>query len=963
MPPPRPLAFATLALALVVGARASWTPAPIYSTRDLLAAMYPVVSHAPCVLLLNATGSVGCSTAGDCWAPLRRVDSLEDAAALDAPAALLLPASLFPALAAEYFRALSPERAEDPRSSWAPRVRGVLVEAGVEDEASACAGRPSSDEPAAASAAAAGTKRCANARSLAEMLSARAANDPRLLAASFSPGVADAADVAASSAPHAWNPNAFGAAAARFPRNVPVALLDDDGVAVARAFAGAADGAQTHYASKIRTSVRGVAFDLTMNAAASEREDSSAETSLTCLARRTCAPLGGHSAFASVPPRPDVVGDESSADSSGDESSSAASFVLVSARMDASSLFHDAAFGANAAMSGLVAVLAAAEAFAAATRRFDASRVEGGDSPVDATPALFAAFGGEAFGFAGSRRFARERERLESNDAGSEPSLLPDWLRGRALKAHVELGPVGFSAKTFGGSTSPSDSDEGSGASSATDSSAASDPPPLPPRLFAHANSAAGPAADALVRTLREASSAGRRDADASSGAATLPVVRATGAPRREADESSESSASADSSSLGAYFPPSSADALIRRDPKAPCAYLAEHDGAVLDPFAHGAFDAGRSRVDPSRVAGAAAVVARALARLAYDGGGPAGSDASDGTPTPSAAADAVASGIDDAAIRRSVDRLVDCLIDPAIGFECELAAQLGAPPTNFAASETFPSRYVGVASPRDVLAWRTDASREDDDGASDSDSDADAFGFSSPARRSGERRALDYASDVERFARAFLETVTAAAAPDLSGDPGTRANAPLSASSSKPCDSSDACDEGAGERCVRVGGLGEDPRAAEADERGADARSRSRSRARSRSLLGGAGSSDPSSADSSSEEDVSSSSAGRCVFSGAFFLPAISHRVGFDAPRRSWVVRDADADEAGLAGGGDPLWCESDWPGSVGARAYERESDAFELGVFVAGVAVTIAAMWLANRFEEAMKRAFKEE
>jgi nicastrin len=771
--------------------------------------MYPVVSHAPCVLLLNATGSVGCSTAGERWAPLRRVDSLEDAAALDAPAALLLPASLFPALAAEYFRALSPERAEDPRSSWAPRVRGVLVEAGVEDEASACAGRPSSDEPAEASDAAAGTKkRCANARSLAEILSARAANDPRLLAASFSPGVADAADVAASSAPHAWNPNAFGGAAARFPRNVPVALLDDDGVAVARAFAGAADGAQTHYASKIRTSVRGVAFDLTMNAAASEREDSSAETSLTCLARRTCAPLGGHSAFASVPPRPDVVGDESS---------SAASFVLVSARLDASSLFHDAAFGANAAMSGLVAVLAAAEAFAAATRRFDASRVEAGDAPVDATPALFAAFGGEAFGFAGSRRFAREHERLESNDAGSEPSLLPDWLRGRALKAHVELGPVGFSAKTFGERSSP---DEGSGASSATDSSAASsDPPPLPPRLFAHANSAAGPAADALVRTLREASAAGRGEADASSGAANLPVVRATGAPRREADESSESSessASADSSSLGAYFPPSSADALIRRDPKAPCAYLAEHDGAVLDPFAHGAFDAGRSRVDPSRVAGAAAAVARALARLAYDGGGSGpDSDASDGTPTPtpSAAADAVASGIDDAAIRRSVDRLVDCLIDPAIGFACELAARLGAPPTNFAARETFPSRYVGVASPRDVLAWQTDASREDDDGAaSDSDSDdADSFGFSSPARRSGERRALDYASDVERFARAFLETVTAAAAPDLSGDPGTRANAP--ASSSKPCDSSDACDEGAGERCVRVGGLGEDPR------------------------------------------------------------------------------------------------------------------------------------------------------
>ena len=960
MPPPRPLAFATLALALVVGTRASWTPAPIYSTRDLLAAMYPVVSHAPCVLLLNATGSVGCSTAGERWAPLRRVDSLEDAAALDAPAALLLPASLFPALAAEYFRALSPERAEDPRSSWAPRVRGVLVEAGVEDEASACAGRPSSDEPAEASDAGAGTKkRCANARSLAEILSARAANDPRLLAASFSPGVADAADVAASSAPHAWNPNAFGAAAARFPRNVPVALLDDDGVAVARAFAGAADGAQTHYASKIRTSVRGVAFDLTMNAAASEREDSSAETSLTCLARRTCAPLGGHSAFASVPPRPDVVGDESSADSSGRDSS-AASFVLVSARMDASSLFHDAAFGANAAMSGLVAVLAAAEAFAAATRRFDASRVEAGDAPVDATPALFAAFGGEAFGFAGSRRFARERERLENPHAtGSEPSLLPDWLRGRALKAHVELGPVGFSAKTFGERSSPSDSDEGSGASSATDSSAASDPPPLPPRLFAHANSAAGPAADALVRTLREASSAGRGAADASSGAATLPVVRATGAPRREADESSESSesssASAESSSLGAYFPPSSADALIRRDPKAPCAYLAEHDGAVLDPFAHGAFDAGRSRVDPSRVAGAAAIVARALARLAYDGGGSSGSDsdASDGTPTPSAAADAVASGIDDAAIRRSVDRLVDCLIDPAIGFECELAARLGAPPTNFAARETFPSRYVGVASPRDVLAWQTDASREDG-AASDSDSDdADSFGFSSPARRSGERRALDYASDVERFARAFLETVTAAAAPDLSGDDRGRTRTLrrlLRSRATRATRATRARGSGACASAVSA----KTPRRRRTNEAQMRVRVLSSAARGLRTRL----------------PRIRLPKTSLVVVRGAvcFFRRVFSPR--HLAPRRlrrafALVGRSRRGrGRGGVGGRGRPAVVRERLAGlgrREGVRA--RVGRAFELGVFVAGVAVTVAAIWLANRFEEAMKRAFKEE
>ena len=40
----------------------AWEPVPVLSTRDLQANMYPTAGHAPCVLLLNATGSVGCSS-------------------------------------------------------------------------------------------------------------------------------------------------------------------------------------------------------------------------------------------------------------------------------------------------------------------------------------------------------------------------------------------------------------------------------------------------------------------------------------------------------------------------------------------------------------------------------------------------------------------------------------------------------------------------------------------------------------------------------------------------------------------------------------------------------------------------------------------------------------------------------------------------------------------------------------
>ena len=41
----------------------AWEPKPIMSTRDLEANMYPKAGHTPCVLLLNTSGGVGCSSA------------------------------------------------------------------------------------------------------------------------------------------------------------------------------------------------------------------------------------------------------------------------------------------------------------------------------------------------------------------------------------------------------------------------------------------------------------------------------------------------------------------------------------------------------------------------------------------------------------------------------------------------------------------------------------------------------------------------------------------------------------------------------------------------------------------------------------------------------------------------------------------------------------------------------------
>ena len=63
--PFRPASF--LALALLLGDGGSpacaWAPKEVTSTRDLQENMYPAAGHAPCVLLLNETGAVGCSSA------------------------------------------------------------------------------------------------------------------------------------------------------------------------------------------------------------------------------------------------------------------------------------------------------------------------------------------------------------------------------------------------------------------------------------------------------------------------------------------------------------------------------------------------------------------------------------------------------------------------------------------------------------------------------------------------------------------------------------------------------------------------------------------------------------------------------------------------------------------------------------------------------------------------------------
>lgn len=73
--------------------------------------------------------------------------------------------------------------------------------------------------------------------------------------------------------------------------------------------------------------------------------------------------------------------------------------------------------------------------------------------------------------------------------------------------------------------------------------------------------------------------------------------------------------------------------------------------------------------------------------------------------------------------------------------------------------------------------------------------------------------------------------------------------------------------------------------------------------------------------------------------------------------------MNDPNDADAARPGGEDPVWAESDWPSSVGARGYVREGFARELVVFVVGVVTTAASYVLSRRFDALLEERFKDE
>ena len=583
------------AIVLLTAHDRSWTwrgyVASSFASSEHL--LYHAIGHAPCVMLLNRTGAAGCSTPAGrsrVVATLQRATSMRDVAELKEARMLLTPPSVF----SDVVRA----RAAGTLSA---RVKGVLVERADD----------------ALNATADGVAAFSNAERYPQS------------ALALGGDAAIAID---------WNPVGDGAATARFDR-FPIAFLDAD--ATTRALEFATENAAAAYSRPSVVASANFAMAADGWRSRAKRSDASRD-SIECVRDGRCLPVGAHSVVASAPP----VGGGGSYSGLGDGSSSSSGFVLVACKLDGGSggMFQEMSRDANGARSGLIATLAAAKAYSAALAAA-AGSIGAGVAPK---PVVFAAFGGESFGYSGSRRFARELHRARASSSSSSSSSsdgaasVLGGLAGMSADAVVEMGAVGLASRRVPASTTT-------------------------PTVYAHANVDGGDATDAIVDALIAGAAA------APSGEGRVEVKRASGG--------------SDASSAGS-LPPSSAFSFIRRDASTPVVVLAEHDGAPYsDPFYGGVYDAGVDAVDAARMARVAAAVARAVARLAF-------ADAASGA--------AVSAAVSDAATASTTSNLTACLVDERVGLAaCDAARALftpNDPGPGDAGGQRAPGSYPGVA-------------------------------------------------------------------------------------------------------------------------------------------------------------------------------------------------------------------------------------------------------------------------
>ncbi|XP_021757387.1 nicastrin-like isoform X1 [Chenopodium quinoa] len=195
-----------------------------------------------------------------------------------------------------------------------------------------------------------------------------------------------------------WNPNGSGIMWHHY--NFPVFLLSENNTSILKEVATKNEKNNRSYSQDVAE------FDLVMQTTKSDTRDSE-----SCLKAGTCLPLGGYSVWSSLPP---II--QSSLDVT-------KPIILAMGTMDSASFFRDKGLGADSPLSGLVALLAAADALSHSDylKSFKKQLV-------------FLVLTGETWGFLGSRRFLHELDLQSDAVAG---------LNDTFIETVLEIGSVG----------------------------------------------------------------------------------------------------------------------------------------------------------------------------------------------------------------------------------------------------------------------------------------------------------------------------------------------------------------------------------------------------------------------------------------------------------------------------------------------------------------------------------------
>lgn len=452
----------------------------------------------------------------------------------------------------------------------------------------------------------------------------------------------DSSDETETESYHVWNPAGLNLVSLSFP--FPVFLLDNvtSSLAISQADNNTIMDPES---AAISLSASGPKHMARMHFNMEARTNSS-----VCLQERTCLPLGGFSVVSALPP---LAASHRLMYDSPENSST----IWVVSSVDSATLFHRQTKGADAPLSGLIAMLAAARILGSNYRK---ENITDAFHPLDVDSnkrrrVVFAAVMGEPWGNMGSRRL------LWESSIGS-PSLL--GLNISSAEALIEVGQVGRALQW----------NVGGDASASPESSTMNSDRGSVMQLYLHTGS------------MKKQSMQDR--------------TRGVDALKRAFIDAGRESVSCDrfeisDASAGLEFPPPGiAEAFLKIRPELPALAITEFNTTFLNEAYSSTFDTLKT-IDVASIVSCAEVLARSLHSLILMPSTPPADLVEDAmAPISSPGLDTKSPlDVNTTALEYYVKSLVECLVAPEPGLSCDLASRLMTP----SAGPAQRSNYVGI--------------------------------------------------------------------------------------------------------------------------------------------------------------------------------------------------------------------------------------------------------------------------